>query len=246
MNLASTVATSRLIAQQRALDVTAHNLANLNTPGYRTQRMQFADWLARQSGDMDVNGGRVVAFAQDRASWREQRPGTLTQTGNPLDLSISGDGYFTVQTPNGTRLTRAGRFSMMPDGGVADDSGNKLLDANNQPLTLPPTTTRITISGDGTLSTETGPAGRIAVVKPTDPMALQAEGDQLFNATGPTEPVATPSIVQGTLEGSNVQPILETTRMMAALREFQFVSQFVQAEADRQKEAVDRILRPRA
>lgn len=246
MNLASTVATSRMVAQQRAMDVTAHNLANLNTPGFRTQRMQFADWLARQSGDMAVNGGRVVAFTQDRASWREQRAGAVAQTGNPLDLAITGDGYFTVQTANGTRLTRAGRFSLMPDGAVADDSGNKLLDASNQPVTLPPTTTRITITGDGAIGTDTGPAGRIAVVKPTDPMAIRAEGDQLFVPTGPTEAVAKPSIVQGSLEGSNVQPIVETTRMMAALREFQFVSQFVQAEADRQKEAVDRILRPRA
>jgi flagellar basal-body rod protein FlgF len=84
------------------------------------------------------------------------------------------------------------------------------------------------------------------VARPADPMRLQAEGDQLFNPGGPTEAVTNASIVQGTLEGSNVQPILETTRMMAALREFQFASQFVQAEADRQKEAVDRILRPRA
>jgi len=246
MNLASTIATSRLTAQQRAMDITAANLANTATPGYRAQRVQFADWLTRHGGGLVPAGGRHIAFTQDRASWREDRAGAMSQTGTPLDIAISGDGYFTVQTPRGPRLTRAGKFGLTADGTVADETGNALLGTDNQPIKLPSGAGRITVSADGAISTESGPLGRIAVARPSDPMRLRAEGERLFRADGPTEPVAQPALVQGTLEGSNVQPVLETARMMAALREFQFVSQFVQAEADRQKDAIERLLRPRA
>src|SRR5579864_9340471 len=85
MDIASNVATSRLVAQQRAMDVIAGNIANANTPGFKMERMQFSDWLNRD-----------IAYTQDRATWREQRAGTLTHTGNPFDLGISSDGYFTV------------------------------------------------------------------------------------------------------------------------------------------------------
>lgn len=246
MNLAGAIATSRLVAQQRAMDITAANLANAGTPGYRAQRVQFADWLSRQQADRAPPGGRVIAFTQDRASWREQRPGAIAQTGNPLDMAVTGDGYFTVQSKEGTRLTRAGKFGLTADGTIADEAGNALLGQDGQKLRIPAGSAQIIITGDGAIATEAGPVGRVGVVRPEDPMRLRAEGERLFRAEGPTQPVTEPGIVQGSLEGSNVQPILETTRMMAALREFQFIGQFVQGEADRQKEAIDRILRPRS
>jgi flagellar basal-body rod protein FlgF len=106
--------------------------------------------------------------------------------------------------------------------------------------------TQISIAGDGTLSSENGQIGKIGVVQPDDPMRLQAEGAQLFRLDGATAPVASPKLVQGALEQSNVQPVLELTRMMSDLREFQFVTQFVQGEADRHQGAIDKILQARA
>lgn len=99
MELTTNVALSRLVAQQRALDVTAGNLANANTPGFKAERVVFADWLSRQTGTDAPRGGRTVAFMQDRATYREQQAGPLQHTGNPLDLALGGDGYFTVDTP---------------------------------------------------------------------------------------------------------------------------------------------------
>ena len=117
MNLASNVAVSRLVAAQRAMDVTAQNLANADTPGYKAAHVLFADWLSRQGGS---TGEASVAYVQDRATWRDQAAGTLTHTANPFDLALAGNGYFTVATPNGPRLTRDGQFGLMPDGGLAD------------------------------------------------------------------------------------------------------------------------------
>jgi len=82
MDLLASIAASRLAAQQRAMEVTADNFANANTPGYKEHRVQFSDWLSRQRG-------ATIAFTQDRATWREPQPGTLSHTGNPLDVALT-------------------------------------------------------------------------------------------------------------------------------------------------------------
>jgi flagellar basal-body rod protein FlgF len=242
MDIASSIAASRLVAQQRAMDVVATNIANVNTPGFRAERMQFSDWISQQRGADTPPGGKTIDYTKDRATWRDQQAGTLTHTGNPFDLALTGDGYFTVNTPRGPRLTRDGRFGPLPDGTIADSSGNAVLDTNGRPIQLAPTDTRISIAGDGTVSSENGQLGKIGVVRANDPMQLSAEGGTLMQSGSPTTPVATPGVVQGAVEGSNVQPVTEITRMMDELRQFQFVSQFVQAESDRQQSAIDKIL----
>ncbi|MBV8912901.1 MAG: flagellar hook basal-body protein [Acetobacteraceae bacterium] len=241
MELPTYVALSRLAAQQRALDVTATNLANASTPGFKASRMLFSDWLSAQTGTQTQGRERSVAFTQDRATYRDQTAGTLQHTGNPLDLAISGDGYFTVSTPRGPRLTRAGRFGPLSDGTIGDAEGNSVLDSAGQKIRLAPGDTQITITADGTIGSESGTIGRIGVVKPADPNRLTAEGGRDLRADSDTSPVATPKLVQGAIEDSNVQPIVETTRMMADLRSFQFTSQFIEAEAQRMQTAIDKI-----
>ena len=243
MEMPTYVALSRMDAQSRALDVVADNIANASTPGFKANHALFSDWLDRQGRVSAAPGGRVVAFTQDRATYRDAQQGPITHTGNPFDLSISGDGFFTVNTPQGPRLTRAGRFGPMPDGTLADAEGNSVLDTQGQPIHLAPSDTRVTITADGTVSTPSGPVGKIGVVQPTDPNQMQAEGGRLLRADTPTQPIAAPGIVQGAVEDSNVQPIVEITRMMTLLREFQFTSQFVQGESDRQQKAVDSLLK---
>lgn len=243
MENVTTVALSRLVAQSRALDVIATNLANANTPGFRAGRTLFTAWFAREPAGAEPPGGAPVSYVQDRATYRDAAAGPLKTTGNPLDLAI-GDpqGWFTVATPRGPRLTRAGHFQLDATGTVVDAEGYKLLDMNGRPLQTRPTDTRLTVTADGTLSSENGPIGRIGVVKPDDERHLTAEGDSLFAATGPTTPVATPALVQGAIEDSNVRPVLEVTRMMQELRDFQLTAQMVQEESDRQSGAIDRIL----
>ncbi len=245
MDIASNVATSRLVAQQRAMDVIADNIANANTPGFKAQRMQFSDWLSPQKSTAPQGGG-TIAYTQDRATWREQQVGTLTHTGNPLDLALGRDGYFTVQTASGQRLTRDGRFSLQANGTLSDSAGDAVLDSNGQRIQFQPTDTQISIAGDGTVSTENGQLAKVGVVNPSDPMKLVAEGNTLFRADVPTAPVVAPAIVQGAIEDSNVQPVLETTRMMDGERQFQFMMQFIQAESDRQQSAIDKLLSPQA
>ncbi len=242
MDITISLAASRLIAQQRAMDITANNIANANTPGFRTERVQFSDWIDQQPRTAPVPGGRAVTYTQDRATYRESQPGTLGHTGNPFDLALTGDGYFTVSTKAGPRLTRDGRFGLTPNGTVADGEGNAVLDIAGKPIQVDPTDTHITIADDGSVSTENGQVGKIGIVRPTDPMKLRAEGATHFISDATTVPQASPGIVQGAVEGSNVQPVQEVTRMMDDLRQFQFVTQLVQAEGDRQQTTIDKLL----
>jgi flagellar basal-body rod protein FlgF len=107
---------------------------------------------------------------------------------------------------------------------------------------LSQTDTIITVAGDGTISSENGQLAKVGVVKPNDPMQLAAEGNTLFRSGSATAPVATPNVVQGAVEDSNVQPVREVTRMMDGERQFQFMIQFIQAESDRQQSVIDKLL----
>jgi flagellar basal-body rod protein FlgF len=244
MEIATTVATSRIVAMQRALDVTADNLANSGTSGFKAERMLFSDWLLRQPDGSVIGGERQIAYTQDRATWRDQRQGALVFTQNPFDVALTGGGFFTVSTPAGVRLTRAGRFAPLPDGSLADMAGNKLLDTGGQPIVLAvgDTDNMVSIAGDGTVSDLGGQIGKIGVVLPSDLMRMTAEGSEKLRADTPTAPVPFPKMVQGALEDSNVQPIGELVRMMDAQRQFQFVASFIQAESDRQQSAIDKLL----
>jgi flagellar basal-body rod protein FlgF len=249
LDTTTTIALSRLIAQQRAMDVTAGNIANANTPAYRAERVQFSDWLMREPTLGRRPGEQVLAYAQDRATWREQQPGSVSHTGNPFDLALGNpDAWFTVQTQNGPRLTRAGHFMLDSKGQIVDPDGNALLDRNGQPLVLASADTHVTVAGDGTVSSENGQVGTIGVVSPSSFGQMLAEGGRLYvaPAADTTQPVASPGIVQGAIEESNVQPINELNQMTGDLREFQFVTQLVQAESDRQQGAIDKILNKRS
>lgn len=245
MDITTAIALSRLTAQSRALDVTAANIANADTPGFKAERMQFTDYLTQPSDTDPPPGGHSLAFVQDRATWRDWSAGTISRTGNPLDLALGGGGFFTVMTPQGPRLTRAGHFTLGPDGTVQDMQGDQLLDNQGKPILIPPGQTHITVAGDGTLDTEAGPLAKIGVVAPAAPNAMLAQGARLLDATATTTaPVAAPRITQGAVEESNAQPILEVTRMMEGLRQFQFMTQFVQEESDRKLDAIGKIAQP--
>lgn len=235
------IALSRMMAQQRALDVRAANIANTNTPGFKGENVQFSDYLVPQRGVATPPGGRTVQMTQDRATWRDYTQGPLSKTGNPLDLSLRGDGFFVVDTPRGERYTRAGRFSLSASGQIVDMAGNAVTGTGGTPLVIPPGASGITVGSDGTVSTDGGEVGKFKVVKFDDLQSLKAEGSSLFDTTQPARADDTPEISQGMLESANIQPVAELTRMMSEMRDFEIASQFVDGEAQREQSAIDRI-----
>lgn len=235
------IALSRLIAQQRALDVRASNVANMNTPGYKAENVVFSDYMLKQRGVSSPPGGQTIQMVQDRATYRDFDEGQMLKTGNPLDLALQGSGFFSVSTAQGTRYTRAGRFSLSPAGQIVDVGGNPLLGTDGRPITVPPDSAVLTVDKDGTVNSDEVPIGKFAVVEFDKQQSLQAEGNSLFNTTQTALPATKTDIMQGSIEGSNVQAIAEVARMMAEMREFEFASQFVDGEAQREQTAIDRI-----
>ncbi len=233
---------SRLTAQLRGTDVLANNMANTDTPGYHAIRPIFAQRMQQQRGVVGPVGGASVAYALDRATWRDTAPGSIGNTGNPLDIAIQGPGYFVVDTPRGERFTRAGHFTLSADGQLQDMEGNAVLGSNNQPLTFSPNDTRIEIAGDGSIRSENGPLGKLRIVRFGAEQGLKAEGDRLYASDETPEDIARPSLVQGALEGSNVSPVLETTRLTKEMRSFQQLAQFLETEGKRSSDAFARIL----
>ena len=238
---------SRLSLQERSTQALAHNIANVDTPGFRAMRPVFGQVMVNVRGAGALPGDGTMSFPQDRATWRDMAPGSLQTTGNPLDVAIDGEGFFTLETPKGERYTRAGRFSIGANGRLVDQEGNAVLDSRGRPISFSAQDTRIEITKSGVIHSENGEIARRRLVRFEKPQNLEAEGNRLFDAKNEAPvPVDAPKVLQGALEGSNVSPVLEITRLTAEMREFQYASMFTEREGERITNAVERIMRRRS
>ncbi len=245
MDTTGYVALSRMVALQRQTDMTAHNIANANTPGFKASRMLFSDYLVNQRRVEQPIAARTVHFVQDRGTHREMAAGAMQSTGNPLDIALADDGFLVFDTPRGERYSRNGRLTLDNDGRLVGPEGFAVLAEGGEPIVIAPDEGQISIATDGTVSTENGRIGRIRVVRFEDPQALRAEGVNLYATEEEPLPVDAPVVMQGMVEESNVNAVVELTLLMAQMREFQFASQFVEREGERQTQAIERLTRRR-
>jgi|APTNR8051073442_1049403.scaffolds.fasta_scaffold01207_7 flagellar basal-body rod protein FlgF len=225
------VGLSRQSALRRDLDVVANNLANVNTTGFKRARAHFESFVPPQPA-AGPRGGRPV-FVRDVATVTDTAPGRLDSTGNPFDLAIRGDGYFVVDTDAGPRYTRDGHFHPDQTGRMVTESGEPLLSAGGQPIVVPLDDGDVVVASDGTVSTNSGPIDSVGVVRFDRPAGLRREGTGYWSADEKPAPVPAPEIVAGSLERSNVEPILEITRMIRVHRAYSQARQIVDQEHDR-------------
>jgi flagellar basal-body rod protein FlgF len=228
------IALSRQMVLRRQMDLLANNLANLTTPGYRGESMLFVEHLK------PTQPREQVAFVQDLATVRDLRAGPMSHTGNPLDLAIKGEGYFAVETPEGERYTRAGGFTLDPDGQIVTVKGYPLLGKGGAPITVPPDSGAVTVARDGTVSSDQGELGRIRLVGFGNEQALAKLEGGLYDAKD-QEPLSLEEqdIQQGKLEASNVAGIVEMTKLISAVRSYQAAANMANQEHQRQRRAID-------
>lgn len=214
-------AAAGMAAQQTWLDALATDLANVNTPGYHSQRVAFRDLVYNGSGSGAGADAATLGVTADQ--------GALQQSSDPLALAIAGDGYFQVKRPDGTTaLTRDGQFQADATGKLVTLGGDTL----QPPITLPKgvSPSDVAIATDGTVSTSTGTKlGKIQLVTVPSPDQLQAIGNGQFAVTpGSGAPVnATGQVKQFFLEGSNVDVADALTSMIRAQRAFELSSKAV-------------------
>ncbi len=237
MENTSYVALSRQAALWRQMEVVANNLANANTPAFKSEQMMFTDYMVKSKTDASPFG-RQVSFVRDLGTMRDTREGPATKTDAPLDLAVHGDGYFTIDTPAGQRFTREGHFQLDENGMVVTAAGYPVLQQNDTPIVLAPNEAEISIAGDGTMSTENGIIAKLKVVTFDNDQQLRASGDGTYQTTGTPNLVENANVSQGMLEDSNVQPVVEMTHMLSIMRNYESIQNLIQNEHDRQMKAM--------
>jgi flagellar basal-body rod protein FlgF len=237
------VGLSQQMASMRAMDVVANNLANLSTPGYRRETVQFQKYVATlPASEADPGSTIDVTFVIDSGISQNLMPGRLETTGSTLDFAIEGAGYFAVQTPNGERYTRNGHFRFDEQGQVVTQDGY-VLQGDGGPITLQPQDGDLRVGADGSLSTALQRLGKLRVVAFPDERALKKAGGGLYEApAGVTPaPATAPRVRQGMIEKSNVEPVMEITRMIEVMRAYQMSAELTKSQEDLLKQAIQNL-----
>lgn len=241
MENALMIGLSRQLTLRRAMDVTANNIANANTPGFKVESLLLQNQPANRAQAQD--GPRQLQFVENWGVARDFRQGQLEYTGRPLDLAFEGEGFFAVETANGDlRYTRDGRFRLDQEGRLAATDGSLVLDETGMPILLEPGGGPITVQG-GAMIQDGNEVARIGAYTFEDLGALQKTGDGRYLAPeGVDADIAeTININQGYVETSNVQQVLELTRMMETMRAYQSVSRFIQQGEELDRKAIERL-----
>ena len=233
-------AASAMLVNANRQQLLSHNISNMETPGFKqilTSVEEFtqtnvifpADDITRSNrlraigilGLGSMMGPEVVDYAQ----------GALQQTGNLYDLAISGDGFFTVQTPDGTRYTRDGRFLRSPEGQLVTFEGYAVLNQGGQPITLPEGD--LSVAPDGRISINGEEVAQLGLANFADPRAeLERTEGNLFTATGQPTGEATPRVAQGFLEMSNANPTQLMAQLVEVGRSYEIAQQMVSNQDD--------------
>lgn len=246
MDSVLSVGMSHQAAVGRRMDIIANNIANASTTAYRAERVAFQDYLF----EMDVKAPsalRELRFVLDYGIVPDMRQGPITTTGNDFDIALDGDGFLVVEDANGERLySRAGSLVRNADGELALASGARVLGVGGQGIVVEDTDTPLTIAPDGTLSSPRGELGQLLLVDFAEMKAMERRGDTLFATDQEALPPEGLRVVQGSLEGSNVNPIKEVTDMISVMRSYQSMERTLESHGELRDEAIERLARVQA
>lgn len=237
METAGYVTLTRQSGLMREMEIIAHNIANAATTGFRQQGLVFSEYIEA------VQNGDSLSMAAARVKKTSLAQGILTQTGNPLDLAIEGNGYFQLETPNGVRLTRAGAFNVNATGDIVSADGHLVLDIDGAPINVPPGEADLTVAADGTLSLGDQLLGQLGIVEPEQGADLRREAGVLFQTDSAL--VASPDglVLQGHLEGSNVDAISQLTRLIEVQRAYEMGQRLLDMGDERSKSALQTLIK---
>ncbi|WP_114943984.1 flagellar basal-body rod protein FlgF [Microvirga calopogonii] len=218
------VALSAQVAMEKRLNTIANNVANMNTGGFRADEVKFEEILSLAAKEN-------VSFASSGHNYVSRRTGPVVKTDNPLDVAVQGEAWFAFDGPNGAVYTRDGRFKMNENGDLLTVEGYRVLDAGGSPIALDPMGGAPTIGHDGTITQGTNQVGAIGLFNLRNDSRLSRFGNSGVMSSIPGEVVQdfnSNGIKQGYSEGSNVNPVLEMTKMIAVQRNFDSAATTIQ------------------
>lgn len=229
------VGISRQMVLRNAMDMVANNVANMSTPGYRTQNPVFKEYISEPKGDREK-----LSMVYDYGQWQTTAPGSVTFTGGTYDVALSGPGFMGVTTPSGEMMyTRAGNFSTNAQNQLVTSAGY-LVAGNGGAITIPADARDVKITNDGDVVADGNTVGRITVMEFDNLQQLKPEGNGLYSSSA-GRPATETTMRQGMVEGSNVSPVMEMTRMIEILRDFQSTQKMINNEDERQRSAIQKL-----
>lgn len=228
------VAISGQLAAQRRLDTIAHNVANASTPGFRAEEISFTSLISR-------TGDGPVAFSSKGESYLSLESGPIVQTDNPLDIAISGKAYLALQSPQGTIYSRDGRLKVTPNGELRSITGYPVGDRSGATILLNSRGGPVQIDNNGTISQDGVVRGAIGLFILDENAKLERYDNSGFSTDIPANPAvdfSKISVRQGFIEQSNVNSMLELTRLIEISRNFDAVSNAVDHSERSLKDAI--------
>ena len=240
MDTTLSIALSHQVARGRQMDIIANNIANMGTTGFKRENVMFGQYLKEAQGNLPKSA-RQISYVQDYGITRNMSDGPLVSTGNKFDIALNGDGLFQVKRANGEiAYTRNGHLALSDDYTLITSTGEEILDDSGNAIQIPPTMTNMKIASDGTISSPTeGQIAKIGVVTLADTSKLKKIGNNMFIADAPSIPATDFNIIQGMTESSNVQPVLEITRMISVSRSYISTSKLMDKLAEAQLKAIN-------
>ena len=238
MDSLTAVAASGLRSRMESLDLLANNIANAATGGYKADREFYSLYLAPEAQASDAPATMPVV----ERPWIDFSQGVFESTGNPLDLALSGSGFFAVEGPGGPLYTRNGSFHLAANGNLVTEEGYPVRALNGAALALQ-NTRPIEIAPDGTVTQDGNAIGQLQVVDFADAGGLTKQGKSYFRAAGPSAtPSASQAVVeQGRREGSNTGAAESAVRLVGILRQFEMLQKAVLLGADMSKQAIEQV-----
>jgi len=234
MDPLTAMAASGMRARQEALDMIANNLANAGTAGFKADREFYNLYLAPAA-----SGGRMPLIERP---WTDFRQGTVTATGNSLDLALSGRGFFAVEGPSGPLYTRNGGFKLSAAGELTSQEGYPLLDRNGRRIRLDPAAP-FEVDAQGVVRQRGAEIARLRLVDFASPEGLAKREAGYFQLVSPVAGLreAAPEVRQGYLEASNVGPAETAVRLVTVMRHFEMLQRALVLGGEMNRRAVEEV-----
>ncbi len=242
MDPLTSAAASGIRARLEGLDILANNIANASAPGFKADREFYGLYVSSEATESS-EGANPAALPVIERQWTDFAQGSLVPTTNPLDLALSGRGFFEVTSPSGPMFTRDGNFQLSPQGkletidgyAVQDPDGNPILLDSSQPVEVGP---------DGAIRQGGQDISRIAIVDFRDPAALAKRGNNYFQTDLRSMPPLSSNqtnVLQGQLEAANSQPAESAVRLVNILRQFETLQKALSIGAEMNRSAVQEV-----
>lgn len=242
MDTLLSIGLSHQVARRRQMDVIANNIANMSTTAFKRENVMFGEYIKEASGGASKSM-RQISYVQDFGISRNMADGRLEHSGNILDIALSGNGMFQVKRENGDiAFTRNGHLAFSADSTLVTSTGQEILDDAGKAIKIPPTITDLKFASDGTISSpSTGQIAKLGVVTFEDITKLKKIGNNMFIADTPTTQSTDFRLMQGVIESSNIQPIVEITRMIAVSRAYMMTAKLMDRLDQSQSRALNQL-----